>query len=205
MSNVLFSYCNKLASNQIVFKQKGISVFFWIILSHEVSRHFPTYTPTQQPMRTSRIFCIFTVPWRIYPFKLRWQYYNYDATWVKHLHLQLPQEPCSNRNLDNMTEYMLRERRLNKYMQQCIFSVAGIRAGTEGKFSAPFKNIMERARSSEKFQSSRGRHEREFEFDYIFRCFFNTNGRVFPNDDNCMLGVMCGLAALHEAVALGHC
>ena len=62
MSNVLFniSYCNK-ASNQIVFKSKGISVFFWIILSHEVSRHFPTYTPTQQHKRTSRIFCIFAV------------------------------------------------------------------------------------------------------------------------------------------------
>ena len=42
MSNVLFniSYCNK-ASNRIVFKQKGISVFFWIILSHEVSKLSP--------------------------------------------------------------------------------------------------------------------------------------------------------------------
>ena len=36
-------YCNK-ASNRIVSKTKGFSVFFWIILSHEVSRHFPTHT-----------------------------------------------------------------------------------------------------------------------------------------------------------------
>ena len=27
-------------------KTKGFSVSFWIILSHEVSRHFPTYTST---------------------------------------------------------------------------------------------------------------------------------------------------------------
>ena len=68
MSNVLFiiSYCNK-ASNRIVFKQKGISVFFWIILSHEVSR-LSLYTHTHQRTRTSRIFCIFVVHWRIYPF-----------------------------------------------------------------------------------------------------------------------------------------
>ena len=38
-------YCNK-ASNRIVSKRKGFSVFFWIILSHEVSRHFPTHTHT---------------------------------------------------------------------------------------------------------------------------------------------------------------
>ena len=37
--------CNK-ASNQIVSETKGFSVFFWIILSHEVSRHFPTHTHT---------------------------------------------------------------------------------------------------------------------------------------------------------------
>ena len=61
MSNVInISYCNK-ASNRIVFKQKGISVFFWIILSHKVSRLSP-YTHTHQHMRASRIFCIFTVP-----------------------------------------------------------------------------------------------------------------------------------------------
>ena len=41
--------------------------------------------------------------------QLRWQYYNYDAMWVKRLHLQLPQEPHSNQNLDDMTEHMLRE------------------------------------------------------------------------------------------------
>ena len=39
------NYCNK-ASNRIVSKTKGFSVFFWITLSHEVSRHFPTYTST---------------------------------------------------------------------------------------------------------------------------------------------------------------
>ena len=71
-------------------------------------------------------------------------------------------------------------------MQQCIFSVAGIQAGTEGKFSAQFKNIMEHAHSSEKFWSARGRHEREFEFDFIF-CCFDTNGQAFPNDHNHML------------------
>ena len=43
----------------------------------------------------------------------------------------------------------------------------------------------------------------EFEFDYLFCCFFDTNGKAFPNNDNHMLSVMCGLAALHEAVALG--
>ena len=35
--------CNK-ASNWIVSKTKGFSVFFWIILSHKVSRYFPTHT-----------------------------------------------------------------------------------------------------------------------------------------------------------------
>ena len=53
------------------------------------------------------------------------------------------------------------------------------------------------------FQSARGRHKREFKFDYLFHCFFDTNGKAFPNDDNCMLGIMCGLAALHKAVVLG--
>ena len=32
------------ASNRIVSKTKGFSVFFWTTLSHEVSRHFPTHT-----------------------------------------------------------------------------------------------------------------------------------------------------------------
>ena len=59
---------------------------------------------------------------------------------------------------------------------------------------------MQRAHSSKKFRSARGRHEREFEFDIIFHCFFDTNGKVFPNDNN----HMCGLAVLHKAVALGH-
>ena len=102
-----------------------------------------------------------------------------------------------------MMEYMQQEWRSNRYMQQCIFSVAGIHAGTEGKFSSQFRNIMEHAHSSEKFRSARGRHEREFEFDYLFHCFFDTNGKAFPNDDNCMLGIMCSLAALHKAVVLG--
>ena len=131
------------------------------------------------------------------------QYYNLDAAWVKRLHWQLPQEPRCNRNTDDMTEYMLQKWRSNRYMQQCIFSVAGIRVGIEGKFLSQFRNIMECAHSSEKFQSARGRHEREF--DYLFLYFFNTNGKAFPNDDNHMLGVTCGLAVLHEAVALGQC
>ena len=97
---------------------------------------------------------------------------------------------------------MLKERRLNRFMQQCIFSVPGIRVGTEGKFSSQFRNIMECAHSSEKFRSARGRHKREFEFDYLFHCFFDTNSKAFPNNNNRMLGVMCGLAALHEVAAL---
>ena len=36
-------FCNK-ASNRIVLTLKGFSVFFWITLSHEVSRYFPKYT-----------------------------------------------------------------------------------------------------------------------------------------------------------------
>ena len=35
-------YCNN-ASNRTVSIPKGFSVFFWITLSHEVSRHFPTH------------------------------------------------------------------------------------------------------------------------------------------------------------------
>ena len=58
------NYCNK-ASNQIVSKTKGFSVFLWITLSHEVSRHFPTYTSTYANLRT---FYIFAVHWQIYPF-----------------------------------------------------------------------------------------------------------------------------------------
>ena len=43
--------------------QKGFSVFFWITLSHEVSRHFPPppHTHTHQHTRTSRTFYIFAV------------------------------------------------------------------------------------------------------------------------------------------------
>ena len=61
-------FCNKVSS-QIVLTSKGFSVFFWITLSHEVSRHFPP-PPTQpyQHMQTLRTFCIFTVHWWIYPF-----------------------------------------------------------------------------------------------------------------------------------------
>ena len=39
------NYCNKVSS-RIVLISKGFSVFFWITLSHKVSRHFPhTRTP----------------------------------------------------------------------------------------------------------------------------------------------------------------
>ena len=90
--------------------------------------------------------------------KLQWQNYNLDAFWFKHLHLQLPQEPRSNQNIDDMTEHMLRETKSNRYMQQCIFSVASIRNRTEGNFSTQFKEIMERTHSSKNFQVSRGHH-----------------------------------------------
>ena len=79
MSNVLFNigYCNK-ASNRIVFKQKGFSVFFWIIPSHEMSRHFPTYThphSTIHELQESSVYSLYTgkypfiggesdVPWK---------------------------------------------------------------------------------------------------------------------------------------------
>ena len=43
--SIIVNYCNK-TSSRIVFKQKGISVFFWIFLSHEVSRLSP-YTHTK--------------------------------------------------------------------------------------------------------------------------------------------------------------
>ena len=48
---------------------KGFSVFFWITLSHEVSRHFPpTHSHPYQHTRTLRRFYIFAVHWWIYPF-----------------------------------------------------------------------------------------------------------------------------------------
>ena len=64
MSNVLvnISYCNK-ASNRIVFKQEGISVFFWIILSHKVSRHFPTCTHPHgniRELQESSVYSLYT-------------------------------------------------------------------------------------------------------------------------------------------------
>ena len=68
MPNVLFivNYCNN-ASNQIVPKQKELvsssgysSYTKWVDFPH---------THTHQHMRTSRIFCIFAVHWRIYPFR----------------------------------------------------------------------------------------------------------------------------------------
>ena len=64
MSNVLvnISYCNK-ASNRIVFKQEGISVFFWIILSHKVSRHFPTCTHPHSnilKLQESSVYSLYT-------------------------------------------------------------------------------------------------------------------------------------------------
>ena len=45
-------------------KTKGFGVFFWITLSHEVSKHFPT----RQHTRTSKTFYIFAVHWWMYPF-----------------------------------------------------------------------------------------------------------------------------------------
>ena len=123
---------------------------------------------------------------------------------MKCLHLQLPQGPRSKCNVDDMTPYMLLEWNSNKYMQLCIFSLAGIHNGSEGKFSNNFKNIMEHARICEKFRSAQGKQEKEFEFNYLLHCFFNTNNEAFPNKDNCQHRVMCGLAALHNVVALGH-
>ena len=96
---------------------------------------------------------------------------------------------------------MLLEQNSNRYMQKCIFSMAGICNGTEGKFSDEFENIMECAHISEKFQSARGKHEKEFELEYLLHCFFDANDKPFPNnDDRC--GVMCDLAALQNAAAL---
>ena len=57
---LLVIYCCNKASNRIVPKTKGFSVFSWIPLSPEVSRLSP-YTHAQQHMRTSRIFYIFPI------------------------------------------------------------------------------------------------------------------------------------------------
>ena len=47
----IVNYCNKISS-WIVLTSKGFSVFFWITLSHEVSRHFPhTHTHTHINIR----------------------------------------------------------------------------------------------------------------------------------------------------------
>ena len=50
-----------------------------------------------------------------------------------------------------MMEFMLLEPKTNRYMQQCIFSVASICNRMEGKFSDEFKDIIECAHISEKF------------------------------------------------------
>ena len=63
----IVNYRNKVSS-RIVLTSKGFSVFFWITLSHEVSRHFPIHTHTHQYTRTLRRFYIFAVHWQIYPF-----------------------------------------------------------------------------------------------------------------------------------------
>ena len=73
---------------------------------------------------------------------LRADYYNKDPMWIKCLHLQLPQEPQSKCNVDDMMEFMLLEWKTNRYMQQCIFSMAGTHNKMEGKFSDEFKDIM---------------------------------------------------------------
>ena len=57
---LLVIYCCNKASNQIVPKTKGFSVFSWIPLSPEVSRLSP-YTHTQQHTQTSRTFYIFAI------------------------------------------------------------------------------------------------------------------------------------------------
>ena len=123
--------------------------------------------------------------------------------WIKCLHLQLPQKPRSKCNVDDMMGFMLLEWKTNRYMQQCIFSMAGIHNRMEGKFSDEFKDIMEHARISQKFWSARGKHEKEFEFDYLPCYFFNTNDKAFPNDDPRQCGVMCGLAL--EYMFCPHC
>ena len=52
--------------------------------------------------------------------KLQAGYYAKDATWIKRLCLQLPQEPGSNWNMDDMIGYMLQEWKSHRYMQQCM-------------------------------------------------------------------------------------
>ena len=129
---------------------------------------------------------------RKYLNRLQRDYYRRDTMWVKHLCLQLPQEPRSKCHIDDMTPYMLLEWNHNKYMQKCIFSMSSIRDWSEGHFSTDFKKIMERVHASEKFQSARSKHEKEFEFDYLFHCFFDANNELFPNEDNRQRRVMCG-------------
>ena len=123
---------------------------------------------------------------------------------MKLLCLQLPQEPRSKCNINDMMPYMLLERDNNKYIQQCIFSMASICDGSEGQFLTDFKKTMECAQASKKFRLAWSKHEKEFKFDYLFHCFFNTSDEAFPNKDYHQGGVMCGLAALHNAAALGH-
>ena len=82
---------------------------------------------------------------------LRADYYSKDMMWIRCLHLQLPQEPRSKHNVNDMMGFMLLEWQTNRYMQQCIFSMAGICNRIEGKFSDEFKNINERTRISKKF------------------------------------------------------
>ena len=50
-------FCNKVSS-RIVLTSKGFSVFFWITLSHEVSRHFPhTCTSTYANFKNLLYIC----------------------------------------------------------------------------------------------------------------------------------------------------
>ena len=58
------NYCNK-ASNRIVSKTKGFSVFFWIILSHEVSRYFPIHTRTSTYLNFENLLYIRGTPTNI--------------------------------------------------------------------------------------------------------------------------------------------
>ena len=120
--------------------------------------------------------------------QLRANYYNKDAIWIKYLHLQLLQESRSNQNTNDMTGNMLLKWKTNKYMEQCIFSMTGIRNGMEGEFSDQFKSIMGCAHISEKFQSAWGKHEKQFKFDNLLHCFFDANNQGFPNDDPRQLG-----------------
>ena len=111
---------------------------------------------------------------------LQKNYYDKNELLVKRLRLQLPQEPRSKQNVNDMTAFMLLERNNNRYMQQCIFSMASMLKGTEGWFFNEFKNTMECACCTEKFWLARGKYKKEFEFDYLFRCFFDANNEPFP-------------------------